>query len=102
MHGVMPDAMVLVHHPARRRDDYDLDIDDLPRSIALHESILRPFKASKVAAVAMNPVMMTATQAAEARKDLERRTGLPVADVLTRDGRALLADALLDHLSGRR
>ena len=101
MHGVMPDAMVLVHHPARHRDDYDLDIDDVSRSIALHEMILRPFKESKVVAIAMNPVMMTAAQAAEARTDLERRTGLPVADVLS-GGRALLAQALLDHFLGRR
>ncbi len=100
IHGVMPDAMILVHHPSRHRDDYDLDLDDVSRAISLHEKLLEPFKPSKVVGIAMNPVMMTAAQAAQAQTELERKTGLPVGDVLT-GGRPRLAQALLDHFAGQ-
>lgn len=101
MHGVMPDAMILVHHAARRTDDYDLELDDLPRAIALHEALIAPFKPSKIVGVALNAVGMTAQAASTARAELERRTGLPVADVLS-DRRSILADALLEYLEGHR
>jgi uncharacterized NAD-dependent epimerase/dehydratase family protein len=95
MHGVMPDAMILVHHPARHEDDYGFQLDNLPRSIEHHEKILAPFRKSKIAGIAINTVMMTSQQITAAKKEIERQTGLPVANVLTPEV-SLLADALLN------
>jgi uncharacterized NAD-dependent epimerase/dehydratase family protein len=95
MHGVMPDAMILVHHPARHTDDYGFRLDDLPRCIELHEKLMAPFKQSKIAGIAINTVMMTSQQITAAKKEIERQTGLPVANVLTPEV-SVLADALLN------
>lgn len=97
MHGVMPDAMILVHHPARQTDDYGLPLGDLNRLIRLHEEVMAPFRESKVVGIAVNTVMMTPRQIEVAMNDIESSTGLPVADVLT-PGVGRLADALLHHL----
>jgi len=101
MHGVMPDAMVMVHYPARHVDDYDFPIDDVKRLIELHEMILAPFKASKVVAVALNTALMTPRQSEIAQRSLEEQTGLPVGNVLTLDVKRL-ADAILNHLDCKR
>lgn len=100
LHGVMPDAMVLVHHPLRALDAYGLALDDVPRMIALHEMMLSPFKPSKVVGIAVNAVGMTAGQIERSVRGLERQTGLPAADVLT-GGAGKLADALLEYLQRR-
>src|SRR5262249_10237844 len=89
MHGVMPDAMVMVHHTARHVDDYGMGIDDVAEKIRLHETIMEPFRKSKVVGIAINTVMMSSSEAEKVRKQLERETGLPVADVLTPDVRVL-------------
>ena len=99
MHGVMPDAMILVHHPARRRDDYGLQLDDILPTIRLHEMLLAPFKPSRVVGIAVNCALMSSVQISAAKKDLGRLTGLPVADVLTGE-RALLSEALLGYFKG--
>lgn len=96
MHGVMPDAMILVHHPVRREDDYGFPIDDVNMLIKLHEQILAPFRQSKVVGIAINAAMMTPQQVSAAIEELEKETGLPTANVLTPDV-AKLADALLDY-----
>jgi len=97
LHGVMPDAMILVHHPARRRDDYGRSLDDLPGIIALYEAFVQPFRRSKVAGIAVNPALMTGAETAAAMEDIRQSTGLPVANVRT-PGIGLLADALLEYL----
>jgi uncharacterized NAD-dependent epimerase/dehydratase family protein len=97
MHGVMPDAMIMVHHPARRVDDYGFPLDNVRAFNALHEAVLAPFKRSRVVGIALNSAMMTSEEAALARSSLERELGLPVADVLTPEV-AILADALLAFL----
>lgn len=93
LHGVMPDAMILVHHPLRGTDDYGFPLHDIPMFIRLHESVVGLFKRSKVVGVAVNSVMMTSQQTTAAVREIERQTGLPAADVLT-PGVAKLADAL--------
>lgn len=98
MHGVMPDAMILVHHPIRKVDDYGFQISDVKKLIHLHEIMIRPFKESKVVGIAMNTVKMIQEQIREAKRDLERQTDLPTADILTSDVR-LLADAILKYLN---
>jgi uncharacterized NAD-dependent epimerase/dehydratase family protein len=98
MHGVMPDAMILVHHPARRTDDYGLPLDDINRFIRLHEEIIGLYKETKVAGIAVNGAMMTAQQVAAAVTDIEARTGLPAVDVLTGEVWKL-ADAVMEALT---
>ncbi|MBI1806945.1 MAG: DUF1611 domain-containing protein [Ignavibacteria bacterium] len=98
MHGVMPDAMILVHHPARHVDDYGFPLDDIKGLIRLHETVLAPFKTSKVVGIAINTAMVTTQQVDAATRELEKQTGLPVANVLT-PAVNLLADALLDYLT---
>ncbi len=98
MHGVMPDAMILVHHPIREKDDYGFQITDINKLIELHEMILRPFKKTKVVGVAINTVMMTKEQTQQAKELIERQTGLPVADALTPDVK-ILADVILKYFN---
>lgn len=97
MHGVMPDAMIMVHHAARHVDDYGFPLDDVREKIQLHEQVMQPFRSSKVVGIAINTVMMTPQQAENAKRELELQTGLPVADVLTPEC-ARLGDALLSYL----
>jgi uncharacterized NAD-dependent epimerase/dehydratase family protein len=96
MHGVMPDAMIMVHHAARHVDDYGFPLDNVKDKIKLHETIMKPFKSSKVVAIAVNTVMLTAQEGAIVKQELEQQTGLPVADVLLPE-RAKLADALMKY-----
>jgi uncharacterized NAD-dependent epimerase/dehydratase family protein len=98
LHGVMPDAMILVHHPARTFDDYGLRLNQLTRFIRLHEAVVEPFKVSKVAGVALNTVGMTQEEVNRAVTSIEEETGLPAGDVLVPPGRKKLADAALHHL----
>ncbi|HZY09535.1 MAG TPA: DUF1611 domain-containing protein [Bacteroidota bacterium] len=94
MHGVMPDAMIMVHHPARHVDDYGFPIDDVKCLISLHESILAPFKQSKVVGIAINTINMKSNQVESIKRELRSQTGLPVGNVLTPEV-SMLADALL-------
>ena len=96
LHGVMPDAMIMVHHPKRLKDDYGLALDNLPSFIRLHEMILSPFRQSKVVGIAMNTVGMNDAEMNEAKATLEHKTGLPVGDVFSPDVR-ILADAIIRY-----
>jgi len=100
MHGVMPDAMVLVHHPARTTDDYGFPTNNLKEIIHLHQELIRPFKETKVIAIAVNTVMMTAQQNFQAIRDIEDETGLPAGNVLTADV-GKLADAVEKYFAVR-
>ncbi|MBI3193771.1 MAG: DUF1611 domain-containing protein, partial [Ignavibacteriae bacterium] len=62
MHGTMPDAMIMVHHPVRVEDDYGFPMSDVKKLNALHEMILEPFRESKVVGIAVNTAMMTKQQ----------------------------------------
>ena len=101
LHGAMPDAMIMVHHPARHADDYDFSIDNVKQLIELHETMIRPFKQSKIIGIAINTVMMTTQQIDAAKRELREQTGLPVANVLTSEVQ-ILADALLDYFNTKR
>jgi uncharacterized NAD-dependent epimerase/dehydratase family protein len=96
LHGVMPDAMIMVHHPKRPKDDYGQSLDDLPTFIRLHEMMLSPFRRSKVVGIAMNIVNMNKTEIEEAKRKLEDQTGLPAGNVFSPDVR-VLADAIIRH-----
>jgi uncharacterized NAD-dependent epimerase/dehydratase family protein len=98
MHGVMPDALVLVHQPARTVDDYGFRIDDLRTQIELHESVLAPFRESKVVAIAINTLGLSSNVIEQTRQRLEAETGLPAGNVLTSDVERL-ADAIMHYVS---
>jgi uncharacterized NAD-dependent epimerase/dehydratase family protein len=98
LHGVMPDAMVLVHHPTRRTDDYGFPLHDIPMFVRLHETIVGIFKSTKVVGIAVNSAMMTSQQTAAAIQEIEQQTGLPTANVLSPDV-IKLADALEKYLA---
>ncbi|MBI5214381.1 MAG: DUF1611 domain-containing protein [Ignavibacteriae bacterium] len=97
MHGTMPDAMIMVHHPIRQVDDYGFPISDVKKLITLHEMILEPFRKSKIVGIAVNTAMMTKQQVEKSIKELEEQTGLPAANVLG-DGVKKLTDVLIDFL----
>lgn len=96
MHGVMPDAMIMVHQPARRTDDYGFAIDDVATLIGLHERMMSPFKSSRVVGIAVNTIGLEHSRLDKIIGALERETGLPAADVLSPE-RSKLADALLRY-----
>lgn len=98
LHGVMPDAMILVHHPARPTNDYGLSLSNLGHAISLHEAVLEQFKRSKVIGIAVNPVGMNSLEVERAIGELEQTTKLPAADVLTK-GIEKLADAVEQHMA---
>jgi D-glutamate N-acetyltransferase len=96
LHGVMPDAMIMVHHPIRPKDDYGQQLDNLPTFIHLHEMMLSPFRQSKVVGIAINTVNMNNSEIEEAKIRLEQQTGLPVGNVFSPDVR-VLADAIVRY-----
>jgi len=101
LHGVMPDAMVMVHHPARHVDDYNFSVDNVRQLIEIHEMILAPFRISKVVAIALNTVNMTSQQVESAKRELEQQTGLPVGNVLTDDVKRI-AGALIEFFDSQK
>lgn len=96
LYGSMPDAMVLVHVPGRTHyKRFDAAIPPLTDVIAGYEVLMRPFKRSRVVAVALNTRALGEPQARRAMDEVRDATGLPVTDVV-RFG----CDAVLDALGG--
>ena len=83
LYGVMPDAMVLAHTAGRERyKRFQHAIPPLPEVVALYESLMRPYKRARVAAIALNT---SAFATDDAHRELERAseaTGLPAGDVV--------------------
>ncbi|MDE3057405.1 MAG: DUF1611 domain-containing protein [Bacteroidota bacterium] len=96
MHGTMPDAMILCHQPARRKDDYDIPLPGIKRLIRLHEEIVNVFRPTKIVGIGINSVGLSDEQSKIEAKKLEDATGLPSVDTL-RFGGAKLADALEEY-----
>jgi len=96
IHGVMPDAMIMVHHPIRVVDDYGLKLDNLSEFIKLHEMIISPFKKSRVVGIALNTVNMKEDEITKAKISIKKSTNLPVGNVLSPEVQ-ILADALLNY-----
>jgi len=51
LHGCMPDALVIAHQPSRLLDDYNHHLPSLRTVIDLHESLMAPFKQTKVVGI---------------------------------------------------
>jgi uncharacterized NAD-dependent epimerase/dehydratase family protein len=106
IHGCTPDAMVLVHKPGLPAHDFDhrpelsFPLMDLPRAIAVHETIAGLVKPSKVIAVALNTSLIA--DAAEAKRVIAETaalTGLPCDDPFRFGGAPLFA-AIRARLEG--
>lgn len=94
LYGTMPDAMVLVHEAGRERyKRYPHAIPPLPEVIALYESLMRPYKRSRVAAVALKTHGLSDDDARRALQHTSEVTGLPAGDVV-RFGAQPLWDAV--------
>ena len=100
MHGVLPDRMILCHHPSRRRMRHtQIPIPPLDEWIALHERILAPIHPSSVVGIGLNCVGMSARQIRESIEQTQQAVdGLPATDC-ARTGVAPLTDALLESLA---
>jgi uncharacterized NAD-dependent epimerase/dehydratase family protein len=99
LYGAMPDAMVLVHDPAREHyKRYEHAIPPLPEVVALHESLMRPYKPSRVVALALNTSALSAEEATRAIAHASDTTGLPATDVV-RLGAQPVWDAVRSALS---
>jgi uncharacterized NAD-dependent epimerase/dehydratase family protein len=98
MHGVMPDAMIMVHQPTRIIDDYGLQIPDINRLIRFHEEAVNIFRPTKIVGIGINSIGLTDEQSRQAAVELEKTTGLPAVDTF-RFGGAKLADALINYFS---
>jgi uncharacterized NAD-dependent epimerase/dehydratase family protein len=83
MYGTMPDAMVLVHDASRTRyKRLDHPIPPLRDIVALYESLMRPWKPARVAAVALNTFGLDEAGARRAIESTARATGLPATDAV--------------------
>ncbi len=101
MHGVMPDAMILCHQPARIKDDYGLPLPDLNRLIRYHEETIGFFRESRVLAIGINSVGLSDGESREAARKIEQETRLPAVDAF-RFGAAPIVDALLRYFDERK
>jgi uncharacterized NAD-dependent epimerase/dehydratase family protein len=94
MLGSLPDAMIMVHAPARRTIRHlSTPIPPLGEVIALHERILRYLHPSPVIGVALNTFGLSDEAARRAVDEAAAETGLPATDVV-RFGAGPLAEAI--------
>jgi uncharacterized NAD-dependent epimerase/dehydratase family protein len=83
LYGSMPDAMVLVHVPGRSHyKRLDVPLPPLGEIIAGYEAMLRPYKTSRVVAMALNTSALAEADARRALDAAARETGLPAGDVV--------------------
>ena len=83
LYGAMPDAMVLVHAAGRTRyKRFEHDIPPLPEVVALYEALMRPYKKSRVAAIALNTHGLSDHDARRALAHASDLTGLPAGDLV--------------------
>lgn len=83
LYGVIPDAMVLVHSAGRSHyKRFEPPIPPLPEVVAVYESLLRPYKPARVAAVALNTSHLSDADARRALLSVRDATGLPADDVV--------------------
>ena len=99
VHGVCPDAMVMVVRPDRTGHNnwVDCPIAPIGTQIAIYEQVLAPLHPGKVVAVAVNTHGMSVEDAASAVRALSAQTHLPTADPV-RQGCAELLSAVRRHV----
>jgi uncharacterized NAD-dependent epimerase/dehydratase family protein len=81
LHGSLPDAMILCHHPGRERiKSYWIKIPPLNEMIKLHQDMARPIKPAKIMGISLNTQGMTEKEAKKEIAKVEKETGLPAID----------------------
>jgi uncharacterized NAD-dependent epimerase/dehydratase family protein len=81
IHGSLPDAMILCHHPGREKvKSYEVRIPTLDEMIKLHEDLTRPIKPCKVVGISLNTYELTEEEAEREVEKTEKETGLPAID----------------------
>jgi len=100
MHGVMPDALLMVHQPTRTHDGFGLPIAPLPGLLRLHEQLVAPFRPCRTVGVALNDLGLDAAACAREEARISEETGLPTS-ATTRSGAAGIADHLMSILQPR-
>jgi uncharacterized NAD-dependent epimerase/dehydratase family protein len=96
LHGCSPDLLVLAHRAdATHFEGYpDLPLPSLPKLIEAYETVCRPLRPARVAAVALNTSPLGDDEARAAIARTEEETGLPTDD-LVRFGADRVLDAVL-------
>jgi uncharacterized NAD-dependent epimerase/dehydratase family protein len=98
LHGSLPDALVLAHKAgATHLVGYDVAIPPLSELVSAYESISRPLRPTRVAAIALNTADLDEAASRRAVEEAEAETGL-VADDLVRFGPDRVLDAVLSAL----
>lgn len=99
MHGCCPDAMVIVHRPGRHLHNElpGCTVTPIGQQIVLYEQAMAPVYPSKVVAVAVNTVGMSAEEAKQSTQAVADETGLPSADPI-RDGCGVLWTAVRQYV----
>jgi uncharacterized NAD-dependent epimerase/dehydratase family protein len=98
LHGCSPDLLVLAHKAgATKLEGYDVTIPPLAELIAMYETVCRPLRPARVAAVALNTADLDEDRARAAVAETEAATGL-VADDLVRFGADRVLEAVLSGL----
>jgi uncharacterized NAD-dependent epimerase/dehydratase family protein len=81
IHGSLPDAMILCHHPGREKvKSYEVRIPTLDEMIKLHEDLTRPIKPCKVMGISLNTYELTEEEAEKEMERVEKETDLPIID----------------------
>ncbi len=97
MHGACAGAMILCHQPTRSCLRHtQIPIPSLKELIAVHETLMRPVRPSRVVAIALNCLDLSEADATQAVYRAEQECQLPATDVV-RFGAGPLADALVNH-----
>ena len=98
LHGSLADALVLAHKAgATKLAGYDVAIPPLSELVSAYESISRPLRPTRVAAIALNTAGLDDAAARKAVEEAQAETGL-VADDLVRFGPDRVLDAVLGVL----
>jgi uncharacterized NAD-dependent epimerase/dehydratase family protein len=100
LHGSAPDVLVLVHKAGATalRNYPDLPLPPLAELVSAYESVARPVRPARVAAVALNTSTLDDDAARAAVADAAAATGLPADDVV-RFGSGRVLDAVLSALA---
>ncbi len=105
VHGSCPDGMILCHNPKRKLIRHtDAKVPPLATYIDLYERVLAHVHPSKVLAIALNTLELSADEAQAAIARITAETGLPTADVI-REGEAgcqRIAQAVLAAMKAQK
>lgn len=96
LHGAMPDGMVIAHQPSRLMDDYKQHLPNLKTVIDLHESLIAPFKTSKVLGINIYSKGLSKEATQIECRSIHRDIGLPVED-MARTPRKVIAQNIIEY-----